>query len=60
MVQYVCQRCGRNWYTAVTQAEGVGRCQDCGGELCPASQLLEAKDDQDDDISFSLHPLFPR
>lgn len=45
MVQYVCERCGRDWYTALTQSEGVGRCQDCDGPLRPAEELVTKTDD---------------
>jgi len=59
MVKYVCEQCGRDWYTAVTQAEDAGRCQDCGGPLCTAESLTAKTEDRDDATRFSLRPPSP-
>ncbi len=61
MVKYVCLDCGRDWYTAVTNADERGRCQDCDGPLRRASQLFPNREDQggNDDPSPFVPPRPP-
>ncbi|MFB6286689.1 MAG: hypothetical protein ABEK03_08995 [Candidatus Bipolaricaulia bacterium] len=61
MVKYVCLYCGRDWYTAVSDADQGGRCQDCNGPLRRASELFQSRDDEggQDDPS-QIPPSRPR